>query len=107
MTVIEKSDRIGGLLRYGIPDFKLEKWVVDRRLEQLRAEGVEFKTDVYMSVSISRLNELLKHFDAVLLACGAEQPRDVVIPGRELNGIHFAMDYLTQQNKRERATASG
>jgi glutamate synthase (NADPH/NADH) small chain len=99
VTVLEKSDRIGGLLRYGIPDFKLEKWTVDRRLEQLRAEGVEFKTNVQVGVDLSA-NELLKHFDAVLLACGAEQPRDIVIPGRELSGIHFAMDYLTQQNKR-------
>jgi glutamate synthase (NADPH/NADH) small chain len=99
VTVLEKSDRIGGLLRYGIPDFKLEKWVVDRRLEQLRAEGIEFKTNVQVGVDLST-NELLKHFDAVLLACGAEQPRDIVIPGRELSGIHYAMDYLTQQNKR-------
>ena len=99
VTVIEKSDRIGGLLRYGIPDFKLEKWVIDRRLEQIRAEGVEFKTNVHVGVDISA-EDLSKHFDAVLLACGAEAPRDVVIPGRELKGIHFAMDYLTQQNKR-------
>jgi glutamate synthase (NADPH) small chain len=99
VTVIEKSDRIGGLLRYGIPDFKMEKWVIDRRLEQLRAEGIEFKTGVHVGIDIEA-SELRKHFDAVLLACGADQPRDVVIPGRELNGIHFAMDYLTQQNKR-------
>ncbi len=99
VTVIEKTDRIGGLLRYGIPDFKLEKWVVDRRLEQLRAEGIEFKTDVNVGVDIES-GELLNHFDAVLLACGAEHPRDIPIPGRELKGIHFAMDYLTQQNKR-------
>src|SRR6476469_4695820 len=89
VTVIEKTDRIGGLLRYGIPDFKLEKWVIDRRLEQLRAEGVEFKINVNVGVDLPA-DELLKHFDAVLLACGAEQPRDIVIPGRELNGIHFA-----------------
>ena len=99
VTVIERSDRIGGLLRYGIPDFKLEKWVVDRRLEQLRAEGIEFRTNVDVGADIDA-SELLKHFDAVLLACGAEQHRDIVIPGREHNGIHFAMDYLTQQNKR-------
>lgn len=99
VTVIEKSDRIGGLLRYGIPDFKLEKWVIDRRLEQLKAEGVEFKTNVHVGIDIAA-EDMLKHFDAVLLACGAEHPRDIVIPGRELNGIHFAMDYLTQQNKR-------
>src|SRR6185312_5827527 len=90
VTVIEKNDRIGGLLRYGIPDFKLEKWVVDRRLDQLQAEGIEFKTNVTVGVDI----------DAVLLAVGAEQHRDIQIPGRELGGIHFAMDYLTQQNKR-------
>jgi glutamate synthase (NADPH) small chain len=106
VTVIEKSDRIGGLLRYGIPDFKLEKWVVDRRLDQLRAEGVEFKTNVHVGVDITS-DELLKHFDAVLLACGAEAPRDVVIPGRELKGIHFAMDYLTQQNKRGAGDRTG
>lgn len=99
VTVIEKHDRIGGLLRYGIPDFKLEKWVVDRRLEQLRAEGVEFQTGVHAGIDFPA-SELHKHFDAVLLACGAEQPRNIQIPGRELNGIHFAMDYLTQQNKR-------
>lgn len=99
VTVIEKHDRIGGLLRYGIPDFKLEKWVVDRRLEQLRAEGVEFQTGVHVGIDFPAA-ELHKHFDAVLLACGAEQPRNIQIPGRELNGIHFAMDYLTQQNKR-------
>jgi glutamate synthase (NADPH/NADH) small chain len=99
VTVIEKSDRIGGLLRYGIPDFKMEKWTIDRRLEQLCAEGIEFKTNVNVGSDIEA-GELLKHFDAVLLACGAEQHRDIVIPGRELKGIHFAMDYLTQQNKR-------
>ncbi len=106
VTVIEKSNRIGGLLRYGIPDFKLEKWVIDRRLEQLRTEGVEFKTNVHVGVDISA-DELLKHFDAVLLACGAEAARDVVIPGRELKGIHFAMDYLTQQNKRGAGDRTG
>src|SRR6185312_11710274 len=99
VTVIEKNDRIGGLLRYGIPDFKLEKWVVDRRLDQLQAEGIEFKTNVTVGVDIDATH-LLKHFDAVLLAVGAEQHRDIQIPGRELGGIHFAMDYLTQQNKR-------
>jgi glutamate synthase (NADPH/NADH) small chain len=99
VTVIEKTDRIGGLLRYGIPDFKLEKWAVDRRLEQLRQEGIEFKTNVEVGAGTTA-DELRKHFDAVLLACGAEQPRDIIIPGRELKGIHFAMDYLTQQNRR-------
>jgi glutamate synthase (NADPH) small chain len=95
-TVFEKQDRIGGLLRYGIPDFKLEKRVVDRRLEQLLAEGVEFRTNVHVDTA----KDLLSSFDAVLLAVGAEQHRDLNIPGRDLNGIHFAMDYLTQQNKR-------
>jgi glutamate synthase (NADPH) small chain len=96
ITVFEKQDRIGGLLRYGIPDFKLEKWVVDRRLEQLAGEGVEFRTNVNVSTAAGAL---LSDFDAVLLAVGAEQHRDLAIPGRELKGIHFAMDYLTQQNK--------
>lgn len=99
VTVIEKSDRIGGLLRYGIPDFKMEKWVLDRRLEQLKAEGIEFRTGIHVGTDIEA-SELRKHFDAVLLACGAEEPREVQIPGRDLKGIHFAMDYLTQQNKR-------
>jgi glutamate synthase (NADPH) small chain len=95
-TVFEKQDRVGGLLRYGIPDFKLEKRVVDRRLEQLVAEGVEFRTNVHVDTA----KDLLSSVDAVLLAVGAEQHRDLNIPGRDLNGIHFAMDYLTQQNKR-------
>jgi glutamate synthase (NADPH/NADH) small chain len=99
VTVLERTDRIGGLLRYGIPDFKMEKWVIDRRLEQLRAEGIEFKTGVEVGVDVPA-EDLIRRFDAVLLTCGAEQPRDVIIPGRELKGIHFAMDYLTQQNRR-------
>jgi glutamate synthase (NADPH/NADH) small chain len=99
VIVFEKHDRVGGLLRYGIPDFKLEKNVVDRRLEQLYAEGIEFRTNVGVGADITG-DELLRNFDAVMLAVGAEQPRDLDIPGRELAGIHFAMDYLTQQNKR-------
>jgi glutamate synthase (NADPH/NADH) small chain len=99
VTVFEKEDRVGGLLRYGIPDFKLEKNVVDRRLEQLYAEGIEFRTSVGVGVDITG-DELLRSFDAVMLAVGAEHPRDLDIPGRELGGIHFAMDYLVQQNKR-------
>ncbi|MCP9470876.1 MAG: glutamate synthase subunit beta [Nitrospira sp.] len=99
VTVFEKADRIGGLLRYGIPDFKMEKWVIDRRLDQMRAEGVTFVTNVAVGKDLSG-DELLKRFDAVGLALGAEQPRDLSVPGRELKGIHFAMDYLTQQNKR-------
>ncbi|MBV8070304.1 MAG: glutamate synthase subunit beta [Acidobacteriaceae bacterium] len=99
VTVFEKEDRIGGLLRYGIPDFKMEKIVVDRRLEQLMAEGIEFRTGVDVGAHMSA-DELTTRYDAVLLAIGAEQPRDLAIPGRELNGIHFAMDYLVQQNRR-------
>ncbi len=99
VTVLEKEDQLGGLLRYGIPDFKLEKWVVERRLEQLRAEGIEFRNNVRVGSSMPA-DELLRNYDAVLLAMGAEAHRDLPIPGRELKGIHFAMDYLTQQNKR-------
>ena len=99
VTIFEKHDRVGGLLRYGIPDFKMEKYVLDRRLEQLYAEGIEFRTNVHAGETITG-NELLQDFDAMLLATGAEKHRDVEIPGRELKGIHFAMDYLTQQNKR-------
>ena len=99
VTVLEKHDRIGGLLRYGIPDFKMEKQVVDRRLEQLVAEGIKFRSNVHAGFDIKG-DELMRGYDAVLLAVGAEQHRDLEIPGRELKGIHFAMDYLTQQNKR-------
>ncbi len=99
VTLFEKADRIGGLLRYGIPDFKMEKWVLDRRLDQMKAEGVEFTTGVYIGTDISG-EELRRRFDAVGLAMGAEQPRELPVPGRELTGIHLAMDYLTQQNKR-------
>jgi glutamate synthase (NADPH/NADH) small chain len=99
VTVFEKSDRAGGLLRYGIPDFKLEKWVIDRRLEQMRAEGVIFQNGVHVGVDLS-VKDLRQGFDAVLLAMGAEQPRDLAVPGRELSGVHFAMDFLSQQNRR-------
>jgi len=98
VTVFEKSDRIGGLLRYGIPDFKMEKWVIDRRLDQIRAEGVTFRTGVTVGKDLSG-EELRRQFDAVGLTLGAEQARDLAVPGRELKGVHFAMDYLTQQNK--------
>jgi glutamate synthase (NADPH/NADH) small chain len=98
VTVFEKADRPGGLLRYGIPEFKLEKWVVDRRLDQMRAEGVEFRCGVHAGVNISA-EELRRAFDAVLLTGGAEHPRDLNVPGRELDGIHFAMDYLPQANR--------
>jgi glutamate synthase (NADPH/NADH) small chain len=99
ITVFEKSDRIGGLLRYGIPDFKMEKHLIDRRIEQMLAEGVEFRTNMHAGVDIPG-GDLLKEFDAILLAGGAEQPRDLKVPGRELNGIHFAMEFLPQQNKK-------
>ncbi|RMH07026.1 MAG: glutamate synthase subunit beta [Nitrospirae bacterium] len=99
VTVFEKADRIGGLLRYGIPDFKMEKWVLDRRLEQMKAEGVRFETNVHVGLDLEA-EKLCRQFDAVCLALGAEQPRDLLVPGRELKGIHFAMEYLVQQNKR-------
>jgi len=98
VTVFEKNDAIGGLLRYGIPDFKLNKRVIDRRLEIFVDEGIDFKTNVTVGVDISK-DELLEKFDAVLLAVGAEQPRDLPVEGRDLDGVHFAMDFLTQQNK--------
>ncbi|MBT3382137.1 MAG: glutamate synthase subunit beta [Prolixibacteraceae bacterium] len=98
ITVFEKNDAIGGLLRYGIPDFKLNKRVIDRRLEIFIDEGIEFKINVNVGVDISK-DELLAGFDAVLLAVGAEQPRDLPVEGRELNGVHFAMDFLSKQNK--------
>ena len=99
VTVFERSDRVGGLLRYGIPDFKLEKHVIDRRLEQMREEGVLFQTGVNVGIDLS-VTELRKSFDAVLLCMGSEQPRDLGVPGRELDGVHFAMDFLPQQNRR-------
>ena len=98
VTVFEKSDRIGGLLRYGIPDFKMEKPSIDRRMEQMRAEGVVFETNTHIGCGF-RYDDLRRDFDAVLLATGAEQPRDLTRSGRELNGIHFAMDFLTAQNR--------
>ena len=98
VSVYEKSDRIGGLLRYGIPDFKMEKYHIDRRLEQMEAEGVRFKTSVNVGVDI-HITEIREKYDAVVLAGGSEKPRDLPIPGCELKGIHFAMEYLVQQNK--------
>jgi glutamate synthase (NADPH/NADH) small chain len=98
VVLLEKNSRIGGLLRYGIPDFKFEKSHIDRRIEQMRAEGVEFRVNQHVGENVSA-DDLLKEFDAVILAGGAEQPRDLPIPGRELGGIHFAMEFLTQQNK--------
>jgi glutamate synthase (NADPH/NADH) small chain len=99
VTVLEKQDRFGGLLRYGIPDFKLEKWVIDRRLEVLEAEGIEFRANVHVGVTLPA-RELLEAYDAIVIAAGAEQPRELSVPGRELAGIHFAMDFLEQQNRR-------
>ncbi|HEY2861941.1 MAG TPA: glutamate synthase subunit beta [Terracidiphilus sp.] len=99
VTVYEKNDRIGGLLRYGIPNFKLEKHVIDRRIKQMKAEGVTFLTNAHVGVNIP-VDTLTEHYDAILLCGGAEQPRDLKIPGRELKGVHFAMEFLPQQNRR-------
>jgi len=111
VTVFEKNDRIGGLLRYGIPDFKMEKWLIDRRVEQMQAEGVTFRTRVLVGTlpdgskvtndarDVVSPEQLRADFDAVLLCGGSEQPRDLPVPGRELEGIHFAMEFLPQQNK--------
>jgi len=98
VTLFEKEDAIGGLLRYGIPDFKLNKFIIDRRLQILEKEGIIFKTNTNVGVDITA-NELLKEFDAVCIAIGAMKPRNINVPGRELKGIYFAMDYLKQQNK--------
>jgi glutamate synthase (NADPH/NADH) small chain len=98
VTVFEKNDAIGGLLRYGIPDFKLSKNVIDRRLALFVDEGVIFRTNTQVGTDITS-DELLDEFDAVVLAIGAEQPRDLPVGGRELQGVHFAMEYLTQQNR--------
>jgi len=99
VTLFEKADRIGGLLRYGIPDFKMEKRHIDRRIAQMTAEGVTFRTSVHVGVELTG-EQLLAQFDAVALTGGAEHPRDLPVPGRGLKGIHFAMDYLTLNNKR-------
>ncbi|HEX2519758.1 MAG TPA: glutamate synthase subunit beta [Castellaniella sp.] len=107
VTVFEKSNRIGGLLRYGIPDFKLEKTNIDRRLAQLEAEGIEFMPSTYVGraedapegLTVVDPDDLLAQFDAVVLAGGCEHPRDLPIPGRDLRGVHFAMEFLRQQNK--------
>jgi glutamate synthase (NADPH/NADH) small chain len=98
-TVFEKSDRIGGLLRYGIPDFKMEKHLIDRRIKQMEAEGVIFRTEFDVGVTVS-VQRLLDDYDVLVMAGGAEDPRDLPVPGRELDGVHFAMEFLTQQNKR-------
>ena len=99
MTVFEKSGRVGGLLRYGIPEFKMEKRFLDRRVALMEAEGVVFRTGTTVGTDVSA-EQIRKEYDAVLLAGGAGQPRDLKVPGRELRGVHFAMEYLTQQNRR-------
>lgn len=99
VMVFERDDAPGGLLRYGIPDFKLEKWVIDRRIKLMEEEGIVFRCNANVGVDIS-INELLREFNTIVLAGGSTIPRDLNIPGRELNGVHFAMDFLKQQNKR-------
>jgi glutamate synthase (NADPH/NADH) small chain len=99
VTVFERDDKPGGLLRYGIPDFKLEKWVVDRRIALLEEEGIVFKCHANVGVNVS-INDLLREFNAIILAGGSTVPRDLDIPGRELKGVHAAMQFLKQQNKR-------
>jgi glutamate synthase (NADPH/NADH) small chain len=99
VTVYEKADRIGGLLMYGIPNFKLEKRIVNRRIDLMEAEGVIFKPNSHVGVNLPG-KELVDNFDAVILCCGSEKPRDLPVPGRELDGVHFAMEFLPQQNKR-------
>jgi len=99
VALFEKSDRIGGLLRYRIPDFKMEKHIIDRRMAQMQAEGVSFHTETHIGVNLPA-SQLLDEFDAVALTGGAEHPRDLEVPGRELDGVHFAMTFLPQQNKR-------
>jgi len=98
VTLFERDDRIGGLLRYGIPDFKMEKWLIDRRIEQMAAEGVTFRTSVRVGIDVTG-DQLRREFDAVVLSCGATKPRDLPVPGRDLQGIHFAMEFLPQQNQ--------
>jgi NADPH-dependent glutamate synthase beta subunit-like oxidoreductase len=99
VTLFEKDEKIGGILRFGIPDFKLEKKIIDRRMEQMAAEGVVFETGVRIGDDISS-RYLLRMFDAVLITMGAGEPRDLPVDGRDLSGVHFAMEYLTQSNRR-------
>ncbi|HSF47041.1 MAG TPA: glutamate synthase subunit beta [Burkholderiales bacterium] len=99
VVVFEKNDRIGGLLRYGIPDFKMRKDIIDRRIEQMRAEGVEFRVNQHVGVNLP-VAALMEEFDALVLCGGAEHPRDLPVPGRELQGVYFAMEFLPQQNRR-------
>lgn len=99
VTVFERDDQPGGLLRYGIPDFKLEKWVIDRRVKLMEEEGITFKTNANVGVNVS-VNDLLREYHAIVLAGGSTVPRDLNVPGRELKGVYFAMQFLKQQNKR-------
>lgn len=99
VTVFEREDRLGGLLRYGIPDFKMSKSAIDKRIEQMRAEGVVFRTSCNVGVDIS-IDEILENFDAFILAIGAEQPRELPVKGRDLKGVHFAMEYLVNSNRK-------
>ena len=98
VVVFEKADRVGGLLRYGIPDFKMEKHLIDRRMAQMRAEGAEFRVNQDIGGAVPA-KKLVDKFDAVVMAGGAEQPRDLPVPGRDLDGVHYAMEFLPQQNK--------
>ena len=99
VTLYERNARLGGLLRYGIPDFKMEKHLIDRRLSQMLAEGVNFKSNTEVGISIT-VDDILKEYDALVMTGGSELPRDMEVPGRDLDGIHFAMQFLTQQNRR-------
>jgi len=99
VTLFERNKKIGGLLRYGIPDFKMEKHLIDRRQLQMEQEGVTIRTGIEVGKNISK-DEIIETFDAVILSGGSEAPRDLIVPGRELDGVHFAMDFLTQQNRR-------
>ncbi len=99
VVLFEKNARFGGLLRYGIPDFKLEKWIIDRRISQMQAEGVEFRPNTNVGVDITA-DQLKQDFDAIILSGGSEKPRDLPVEGRDLNGVHYAMEFLTQQNRR-------
>ena len=99
VTLFERADAVGGLLRYGIPDFKMEKWVIERRAQIMIAEGVEIKTNANVGVNVS-VSDLQRDFDAIVLTGGSTIPRDLNIPGRDLKGVHFAMEFLSQQNKR-------
>jgi glutamate synthase (NADPH/NADH) small chain len=99
VTVYERDDRPGGLLQYGIPDFKLEKWVVERRVKLMEEEGVTFECNANVGVNVN-INDLLREYNAIVLAIGSTQPRNLDVPGRDLNGVYFAMQFLKQQNKR-------